>query len=170
MGLLDKIRNFVNPDVEDDEIHNEDIIIGEEEEKEMDSQTFSRPQAAPRAASGVNLGASTGNIELKVVRPERFENVTQVAEHLLNKRTVVLNLEATSKDVSRRILDFLTGVAYSINGQMKKVANNTYVITPSNVDVSGDPIKASPTPAPAPVATPAPAPDTTPTADINYIR
>ena len=168
MGLLDKIRNFVNPEPEEDELQNEDIIIGEEEEKEMDSQTFSRPQAAPRAAAGVNLGASTGNIELKVVRPERFENVTQVAEHLLNRRTVVLNLEATSKEVSRRILDFLTGVAYSINGQMKKVANNTYVITPSNVDVSGDPIKTAPVT--APVASPAPAPESTPTADINYIR
>ena len=168
MGLIDKIRNFVNPEPEDDEVHNEDIIIGEEEEKEMDSQTFSRPQAAQRTATGVNLGASTGNIELKVVRPERFENITQVAEHLLNRRTVVLNLEATSKEVSRRILDFLTGVAYSINGQMKKVANNTYVITPSNVDVSGDPIKSSPVT--APVATPAPAPDTPPTADINFIR
>ena len=168
MGLIEKIRNFVNPEPEDDEIRNEDIIIGEEEEKEMDSQTFSRPQTAQRAATGVNLGASTGNIELKVVRPERFENVTQVAEHLLNKRTVVLNLEATSKEVSRRILDFLTGVAYSINGQMKKVANNTYVITPSNVDVSGDPIKSSPVT--APVSTPAPAPDYTPTADINSVR
>ncbi len=167
MGLINAIKKFVNPDPEEDEIQNDDIIISEEEEKEMDSQQFSRPQQ-PRNAAGVNLGASTGNIELKVVRPERFENVTQVAEHLLNKRTVVLNLEATSKEVSRRILDFLTGVAYSINGQMKKVANNTYVITPSNVDVSGDPIKASATP--APVATPAPAPDTTPTADINYIR
>lgn len=83
---------------------------------------------------GVNLGGSS--IELKVVRPEQFEEVSPIADHLLNGRTVVLNLEAANKDVARRLLDFLSGVAYSIDGQMKRVANCTYIITPNNVDVS----------------------------------
>ncbi|MBQ3889554.1 MAG: cell division protein SepF, partial [Clostridia bacterium] len=52
--------------------------------------------------------------------------------------TVVLNLEKTPKDVARRLVDFLSGVAYANNGQLKKVANNTFIITPYNVDVSGD--------------------------------
>ncbi|MBR6681724.1 MAG: cell division protein SepF, partial [Clostridia bacterium] len=50
----------------------------------------------------------------------------------------VLNLEATNKETSRRIIDFLSGVAYSISGNLKRVANNTFVITPCNVDVSND--------------------------------
>ncbi|MBQ8350786.1 MAG: cell division protein SepF [Clostridia bacterium] len=83
---------------------------------------------------GVNLGG--GGIELKVVRPEHFEDVSTIADHLLSGRTVVLNLEATNKDVARRFIDFLSGVAYSIDGQMKRVANNTYIITPNNVDVT----------------------------------
>ena len=83
---------------------------------------------------GVNLGG--GGIELKVVRPEHFEDVSTIADHLLNGRTVVLNLEATNKEVARRFIDFLSGVAYSIDGQMKRVANNTYIITPNNVDVT----------------------------------
>ena len=58
---------------------------------------------------------------------------------LLNaKRTVVLNLEQTSKDVSRRLIDFLSGVAYANNGQIQRVANSTYIITPYNVDIMGD--------------------------------
>ncbi len=83
---------------------------------------------------GVNLGGSS--IELKVVRPERFEDVSSIADHLLGGRTVVLNLEAADAAVSRRLIDFLSGVAYSIDGQLKRVANSTYIITPNNVDVS----------------------------------
>ena len=55
----------------------------------------------------------------------------------------MLNLEATNKETARRILDFLSGVAYSIGGQLKRVANNTFVITPNNVDVSGDQMRTS---------------------------
>ena len=88
---------------------------------------------------GVSLGGSS--IELKVVRPENFEDVPDIADHLLSGRTVVLNLEATSKEVARRMLDFLSGVAYSIEGQIKRVANTTYIITPNNVDVSDSTVR-----------------------------
>ena len=74
-------------------------------------------------------------IEFKVVRPETFASVTEIADYLLNHCTVVLNLEATNREAAKRIIDFLAGVAYSINGQLKNVANNTYIITPCNVDV-----------------------------------
>ena len=61
-----------------------------------------------------------------------------MADELNAKRTVNLKLESTNKDASRRILDFLSGVAYANNGQIKKVANCTFVITPYNVDIMGD--------------------------------
>ena len=73
-----------------------------------------------------------------LVKPERYEDAASIADHLNAKKTVVLNLEQTSKDVSRRLIDFLCGVAYANNGQMKRVANNTYIITPYNVDIMGD--------------------------------
>ena len=100
-----------------------------------------------------SYGDPTGDaLELTVVRPDGFESATQIADNLLNQRTVVLNLEATSKETARRLLDFLAGVAYSISGKLKRVATNTYVITPSNVGVSGETMKDN-----APMATPAPA-------------
>ena len=61
-----------------------------------------------------------------------------VADHLNAKRTVVLNLESTSKDIARRLIDFLSGVAYANNGQIKRVAASTFIITPYNVDIMGD--------------------------------
>ena len=75
---------------------------------------------------------------MKVVKPERFDEVKAIGEHLLARRTVVLNLEETNKETTKRIIDFLCGVVFAIDGQVKKVANATYVVTPKNVDVSGE--------------------------------
>lgn len=86
------------------------------------------------------MGFSSGALELKVVKPEKYDSTTaqKIADHLLNRRTVVLNLESTNKESARRLIDFLSGVAYSIDGYIQRVANNTFVIVPNNVDVSGE--------------------------------
>ena len=73
-----------------------------------------------------------------LVKPERFEDASTIADQLNAKRTVVLNLESTGKEVSRRLIDFLSGVAYANNGQIKRVATSTFIITPFNVDIMGD--------------------------------
>ena len=81
---------------------------------------------------------TTTQLQVVLVKPERFDDASAVADHLNDTRTVVLNLESTNKDVSRRLIDFLSGVAYANNGQIKRVANSTYIITPYNVDIMGD--------------------------------
>ncbi len=85
----------------------------------------------------VNIHTTT-QLQVVLVKPDRFENAAEIADHLREKRTVVLNLEQTSKDVSRRILDFLSGAAYAQEGKVKKVALGTYIITPYNVDILGN--------------------------------
>ena len=85
----------------------------------------------------VNINATT-QLKVVLVKPERFEDASTIADYLNNKRTVVLNLESTKKEVSRRLVDFLSGVAYANNGQIKRVANSTFIITPYNVDIMGD--------------------------------
>ena len=85
----------------------------------------------------VNINATT-QLKVVLVKPERFEDASTIADHLNNKRTVVLNLESTNKEGSRRLVDFLSGVAYANNGQIKRVANSTFIITPYNVDIMGD--------------------------------
>ena len=81
---------------------------------------------------------ATAALKVVLVKPERFENAAEIADHLRDKRTVVLNLEQTNKDIARRLIDFLSGVAYAQEGKIKKVAVNTYIITPYNVDLMGD--------------------------------
>ena len=81
---------------------------------------------------------TTAQLQVVLVKPEAFDEAASIADNLNARRTVVLNLESASRDVARRFLDFLSGVAYANNGQIKRVANSTYIITPYNVDVMGD--------------------------------
>ena len=85
----------------------------------------------------VNIHITT-QLQVVLVKPDRFDNVSEIAEHLRSKHAVVLNLEATNKDIARRLVDFLSGCAYALDGKIKKIAISTYIITPYNVDIIGD--------------------------------
>jgi len=177
MGMFDKFKNKVANNNNYDEDYDNDYFSGFEGgyEEAPAQQAEQNPYGAEQNGfAGMNQPQmNTGNIpmgnaapmggmalsgsaiELKVVKPTEFKNASQIADHLLNRRTVVLNLEATDKENARRLIDFLTGVAYSIDGQIKRVANNAYVITPNNVDISGDQMRrpqqqAQPQPQPQP--------------------
>lgn len=137
MGILDNLKRIARP---------------------YDDETFEdyeeKPKAAPAASSwieGEDLNVpekKTGNkvvnihatarLQVVLVMPEQYEAAREIADHLRDKRTVVLNLENTNKDVSRRILDFVSGVAYAQDGKIKKVAVSTFIVTPYNVDILGD--------------------------------
>ena len=142
MGIMDKFKDFMGFPEDDYDYDDEELDGG-------DQEPFSPPQAttpvysptdAPRRPSSnkvVNIHATT-QLQVVLVKPERFEEASSVADHLNEKRTVVLNLESTNKEVSRRLIDFISGAAYANNGQIKRVANSTYIITPYNVDIMGD--------------------------------
>lgn len=85
---------------------------------------------------------TTAKLQVVLVKPEIFTDAKTIADHLIERRTVVLNLEATSPENRRRIIDFLVGVSYAINGSLKPVANQTYIITPYNVGFIGDDLAA----------------------------
>ena len=122
MGIWDKIKNKEY-----------------EEEDDAYEQEPAEPAAVkPAAPAHTQRAAGASALELKVVRPETYDAAGKIADHLLNRCTVVLNLEATNKETARRLVDFLTGVAYSISGSIRRVATNTFVITPSNVGISGE--------------------------------
>ncbi len=85
----------------------------------------------------VNIQA-TAQLQVVLVKPSAFTDAKQIADHLIAKKTVVLNLETASPDNKRRIIDFLGGVAYANGGSLKPVANLTYIITPYNVGFIGE--------------------------------
>ena len=112
--------------------NNNGIGVGMDDEEEAADEN-----APSKKNKVVNIHATT-QLKVVLVKPERFEDASTIADHLNNKRTVVLNLESTNKEVSRRLVDFLSGVAYANNGQIKRVANSTFIITPYTVDIMGD--------------------------------
>ena len=135
--MFDKLRNALgfNGD-EDEEYINDDLELGAQEE-EADSTaplTFGSKQHSNKV---VNIN-TTAQLQVVLVKPERLEDCRAVADHLNAKRTVVLNLETPNRELSRRMVDFLSGVAYANRGDIQPVANSTFIITPYNVDIMGD--------------------------------
>ncbi len=135
MGLFDKFKSMiVDPEDEDyNDYDTDDDMISRPEERREPSVSETR-----RGSNKVVNIHATAQLQVVLVKPERFDDSSAIADHLNAKRTVVLNLESASKEVSRRILDFLSGVAYANEGQIKKVANCTYIIIPYNVGIMGD--------------------------------
>ena len=135
MGLLDQIKRIARQYAEEEEEEELEGFMPRTQapakEVDIDLPTDTRRNKV------VNIHATT-QLAVVLVKPERFENAAEIADHLREKRTVVLNLESTNKDIARRLIDFLSGVAYANEGKIKKVANSTYIITPFNVEILGD--------------------------------
>ena len=101
------------------------------------AQGYTQQEVKQHSNKVVNINATT-QLQVVLVKPERFDDASSIADQLNAKHTVVLNLESTGKEISRRLIDFLSGVAYANNGQIKRVATSTFIITPYNVDIMGD--------------------------------
>lgn len=130
MGIMSRLSDLFKGDNEYVDEFKEGY---DEEETEQDMGSSVSP--ATKISGGI---ASSTSLEMKVCKPEKFEDVTKIATHLLERRTVVLNLEEANKETIIRIIDFLFGVTFAINGQLKRVASSTYVITPPHVEVTGE--------------------------------
>ncbi len=133
MGLFGKLQDLLGDAEDEREVQEE----GTTELMSRSSDHTAEQDAVRKGNKVVNIHA-TAQLQVVLVKPERFDDASTIADHLNAKRTVVLNLESSNKDVARRILDFLSGVAYANDGQIKKVANCTYIITPYNVGFMGD--------------------------------
>jgi len=133
MSIIDELKKWTHP-YEDEDEEFDDFEEPPRREPAFDDR---KTRVEDRRNKVVNIHATT-QLKVVLVKPERFENASEIADNLKDKRTVVLNLESTNKDVARRLIDFLSGVAYAGEGKIKKVAANTYLITPYSVDIEGD--------------------------------
>ena len=139
MKIWDSIKNIMTIPEEDD--YEEEIKDIEPEKKAEEDFVQPKREASPRIikSKATNQSQSVSRqLQVVLVKPDRFEDVTSIADHLNDKKTVVLNLEAANREVSRRIIDFLSGVAYANHGNIKKVANSTFIIVAYDVDLMGE--------------------------------
>ena len=146
MSFMDELRRLARPYEDDDDFLDEDLEEPFAEPREDRKARRKREDRDDDLDTGytsvnndkvVNINTTT-QLQVVLVKPEKFQDASTIADHLRDKRTVVLNLESTNKDVARRMVDFLSGAAYAQEGKVKKVAVATYIITPYNVDIMGD--------------------------------
>ena len=150
MGIFDEFKRLAHPyeDEEVDDFDDFDVPARTPERRERPERVERAPRSESysnvtsldderRSNKVVNIRAAT-QLQVVLVKPDKFDDASAIADHLREKRTVVLNLESTNKEIARRLLDFLSGVAYANEGKIKKVAISTYIITPYNVDILGD--------------------------------
>ncbi len=133
MSLFDELKRLARPYEDEEEDDYEEDFTPVNNVKELP-----RDRDAERRNNKVVNIHTTTQLQVVLVSPTRFENASEIADHLRDKRTVVLNLEQTDKNIARRLIDFLSGVAYANEGTIKKVALSTYIITPYNVEIMGD--------------------------------
>lgn len=166
MGFLDGIKKLTQPFDDEDDFYDDDEMetpipvetpSGNYEQPERKSSFFSgsneniqqterpyasnpppRPRRESRNNKVVDLGTRRQHMKVVLINPENFEAAAEIADQLRDRRPVLMNLENTPKDVSRRLIDFLSGVAYALEGKIKRVATNAYIITPYNVDLMGE--------------------------------
>ncbi|MBR2489263.1 MAG: cell division protein SepF [Clostridia bacterium] len=141
MGLLDSIKNILTiPEEDEFDEEFEEVAEKEEKRKPVQSEPVKRAESTPRIVGGKSKTVSFNPSQMQVVlvKPDRYDDVTAIADHLNDRKTVVLNLESADKDLSRRIVDFLSGATYANHGILRKVSKATFLIVPNGVDMMGE--------------------------------
>lgn len=123
MRVIDNVWKWLGVQTEVEEEYNELPVLSERDNR-----------------SGANLVSihSGKNVKVIVCEPERFEEVQALADHLKNRKQIILNFEATPPDVSQKIIDFISGAVYSLDGQSQQLGHNIFLFAPSSVEISTD--------------------------------
>lgn len=135
MGIVNKMLNLIGFESQDE--YEEDLI---------ESSEFSNSSLLDDDSETLDDGKhnkvvkihTTAQLKLVVMNPETFEDARDIANHLKSKKPVVMNLESVDRDVARRIVDFLSGSVYALDGNIQKVSNGIFLIAPYNVGIMGD--------------------------------
>ena len=160
MGVLDKFLDIMK--LSDDEDYDDDLFDEEddlEEDKpkksffkkdkkfdfdDEDDDDFFEPKAKTPARPVANKvtpmrqSSRKSNMEVCVIKPTTVDDAREITETLLSGSTVILNLEGLDLEVAQRIIDFTSGATFAINGNLQKISNFIFLVTPANIDISGD--------------------------------
>jgi Uncharacterized protein conserved in bacteria len=129
---------FKRLEEEDDDDYGDDEFL-DSERKRRPSPQPSRPATTSNKVTPMRGNKRTNSsMEVCVIKPTSMEDTREITETLLSNRPVVLNLEGLDIEIAQRIIDFTSGSTYAISGNLQKISNYIFIITPSSVDISGD--------------------------------
>jgi len=127
LSIKSRFKRFF--DVDEDYVEEElDVPV---EESKSDSEQKDRTQNV------VSLQSIQQSAKMVLIEPRTYEEAQDVADHLKNRRSVILNMQRIQKDQAKRIVDFLSGTVYAIGGDIQKIGGNIFLCTPDNVEISG---------------------------------
>ena len=154
MGVLDKFLDVMrlNPEDEDDDFYDDDFYDDEppvtrkssrkDKNDDYDESHSIKEKPAKQAQKITPMRPakrqSAGGMEVCVIKPTSVEDAREIAETLLSNCAVVLNVEGLDVEIAQRIIDFTSGSCFAISGNLQKVSNYIFIITPASVDISGD--------------------------------
>ena len=152
MSFWDNVKKFAQPYADDEYDDYDDEMEGYEEEAPRRSRSteteksgfsFDAPAASTAPAtkpgfSGQVLNMGGNKQEVVLFRPTSFSDTTKAADDLRDKKAIIVNMENVDKGLARRVVDFLSGCAYALDGKMNKIAASTYLFCPHSMDVVGD--------------------------------
>jgi cell division inhibitor SepF len=136
--IFNKMLNFVGWDAEEEEEEEELLDCDIEREEEQKPQFMQTPLRKQQQQNKVVNIHSQAQIKMVIMQPENMDDAQDICDHLKVKKPVIINLEELDKDTAQRIIDFLSGSIYALEGNIQKVSAGIFVIAPNNVDIMGD--------------------------------
>jgi cell division inhibitor SepF len=150
MGVMDKFLDALHLNNEDgdydEDYYDEDDVVDNRTRKTPATKNDSydggdeKQRKTPQKITQMKPARKSGNtgMEVCVIKPQNIEDAREITETLLANRAVVLNLEGLDVEIAQRIIDFASGSTYAISGNLQKISNYIFIITPASVDISGD--------------------------------
>lgn len=140
--FFDKMLDIMNlNDYDDEEEYVNDDEELDEYESLMDKRSFKSYSGGKKyegpSSKVVNFQASV-QMEVVVIQPLAYDEAQIICDHIKSKRPVVLNLDKMDRAIAQRIMDFVSGSCYTLNGNLQRITNNIFIIAPENVDIAGD--------------------------------
>lgn len=149
MSMKSKIKNFFYLEEEDEHVEvqapsntvnlpKEQPAMKARPKKERKLIEVESPQAQPRNVVSLQAANSLKNSKVVIVEPRVYAEAQDIAEHIKNKRAIIVNLQRIDREAGIRIIDFLSGTVYALNGDIQRIGTDIFLCTPENVEVSGE--------------------------------
>ena len=133
-NLMSKVWGFfgIEPEEDEEELENEEYLQeDDEEEEEEERKLFGRRNKV------VNM-PQANQIKMVISQPTTFEQSEEICQYLKERKSCIVNLEYVNKDVARRVVDFISGGVYALNGHIQKISNSIFLIAPANYDIANE--------------------------------
>ena len=136
LGVLGIEQNAAYDDIDEEE-YDVDEVDNQEEEYTAPKPTWGRKNKV------VGLPVGSSSVRVVISQPNSYEQASEICEHLKEKKSIIVNLEYVNKDVARRIIDFMSGAVYALDGNIQKISNSIFLIAPYNYEITNEIIKES---------------------------